>query len=108
MKKILEKVIRNSIFNWEDNKWSLQLMITVVLSFYNNKYKNSTTKMISKKFYLITKNKEMIEKLIINTEKSRKFFNQEIYYDVWDSILITSWLLELPNKRIRIFYRISH
>ena len=47
----------------------------------------------------------MIEKVIINIEKSRKNFYQEIYYDVGDSILITSWYLELPNKIIRTFNR---
>ena len=51
------------------------------------------------------KNKEIIEKVIINTEKSRKNFIQEIDYDVGDSVLITSCLLELPNKRIRSFKR---
>ena len=47
----------------------------------------------------------MIEKVIINTEKSRKKIYQEINYDNGDSILITSWHLELPNKRIRTFNR---
>ena len=47
----------------------------------------------------------MIEKVIINTENSRKNFIQEIDYDVGDSVLITSWLLELPNKRIRSIKR---
>ena len=47
----------------------------------------------------------MIEKGIINKEKSRKNFIQEINYDVGDSVLITSCLLELPNKRIRTFKR---
>ena len=51
------------------------------------------------------KNKQMIEKAIVNTEKSRKNFIQEIDYDVGDSVLITLWLLELPNKRIRSFKR---
>ena len=32
-------------------------------------------------------------------------FYQEIDYDVGDSILITSWHLELSNKIIRIFNR---
>ena len=54
------------------------------------------------KFYLI-KNKKITEKVIINTEKSRKNFIQEIDYDVGDSVLITSWLLELSNKRIWSF-----
>ena len=47
----------------------------------------------------------MIEKVIINTEKSRKIFIQEIDYDVGNSILITSWHLELSNKIIRTFNR---
>ena len=41
------------------------------------------------------KNKEMVKKEIINTEKSMKNFIQEIDYDVGDTALITSWLLEL-------------
>ena len=47
----------------------------------------------------------MIEKVIINIEKSRKNFIQEIDYDAGDIILITSWHLELPNKRIRTINR---
>ena len=47
----------------------------------------------------------MIGKVIINTEKPRKSFIQEIDYSVGDSVLITSWLLKLPNKRIRSFKR---
>ena len=46
----------------------------------------------------------MIEKVIINTDKSGKFI-KKIDYDVGDSILITSWHYELPNKKIRIFNR---
>ena len=40
----------------------------------------------------------MIEKVIINTEKSMKNFIQEIDNNVGDSVLIASRLLELPNK----------
>ena len=47
----------------------------------------------------------MFEKVIINTEKSRKNFYQEIDYDGGDSILITPRHLELTNKRIRTFNR---
>ena len=47
----------------------------------------------------------MLEKVIINTEKSRKIFIKKIDYDGGDSILITSWHLELTNKRIRTFNR---
>ena len=45
----------------------------------------------------------MIEKVIVKTEKSKIKFIQEIDYDIGDSLLITTWLLELPNKRIRSF-----
>ena len=45
----------------------------------------------------------MIDNLILNIDKSIKNFIQEIDNDVGDSILITTWLLELPNKRIRSF-----
>ena len=47
----------------------------------------------------------MIEKAIINTEKFREIFYQEIDSDVRDSILIISWHLELLNKRIRTLNR---
>ena len=47
----------------------------------------------------------MIEKVIINTEKSTKKIIKEIDHDVRDSVLITSWLLELLNKWIRSFKR---
>ena len=30
-------------------------------------------------------------------------FLQEIDFDVGDSVLLTSWMTELPNKRIRSF-----
>ena len=76
--------------------------------YYNNKYKNSTALMKPKEVLFNYKNKEMIEKVIINTEKSRKNFYQENDYDVGDSVLITSCLLELSNKRIRTFNRKSH
>ena len=80
-------------------------MITDFVFYYNNKCKHSTTKMAPRGFLFNYKNKEIIEKVIINIEKSRKNFIQEIDYDVGDSVLITSWLLELPNKRIRSFKR---
>ena len=62
------------------------------------------TKMTPREVIFNYKNKETIEKVIINIEKSRNFY-QEIHYDVGDSILTTSWHLELPNKRIRLFNR---
>ena len=39
----------------------------------------------------------------MNTENSRKVFLQEIDCEVGDSVLLTSWIIELPNKRIRSF-----
>ena len=62
--------------------------------------KYSTTKMISREVLFNYKNVEMIEKVIINTEKSRKKFIQEIDHDVRDFVLITSWFLELPNIKL--------
>ena len=80
-------------------------MITDFLFYYNKKCKHSTTKMTPREVLFYYKDKEIIEKVIINTEKSRKNFIQEIDYDVGDSVLITSWLLELPIKRIISFKR---
>ena len=53
------------------------------------------------------KNKEMIEKVIINTRSLGNFY-QEIDYDIGDSILIASWHLELSNKRIRTLIKKIH
>ena len=39
----------------------------------------------------------------MNTENSRKAFLQEIDFEVGDSVLLTSWITELPNIRIRSF-----
>ena len=103
--RFLNKTFTNSIFNLEENKCSLPLIITDFHFYYNNKCKHLTTKMTLREVLFNYKNKEIIEKLIINTEKFRKIFYQEIDYDVGDSILITSWHLQLPNKRIRAFNR---
>ena len=43
--------------------------------------------------------------MIVNTENYRKVFLQEIYFEVGDSVLLTSWITELPNKRIKSFKR---
>ena len=80
-------------------------MITDFFIYYNNKCKHSTTKMTPREVLFSYKNKKMIEKEFINTEKSRKTLSKKIDYDVGDTVLITSWLLELPNKRIRTFKR---
>ena len=39
----------------------------------------------------------------MNTENSRKAFLQKINFEVGDSVLLTSWITELPNRRIRSF-----
>ena len=44
-----------------------------------------------------------MEQVIVNTENYRKTFLQEINFDVGDSVLLTSWMTELSNKRIRSF-----
>ena len=72
--RFLNKAFANSIFNWEENKLSLSLMVTDVLFYYNNKYNHSTTKITLREILFNYKNKEIIEKLIINIEKSMKNF----------------------------------
>ena len=54
------------------------LMITDFHFYYNNKCKHSTTKMTPREVLFNYKNNEMFEKVIINTEKSRKNFIQKI------------------------------
>ena len=53
------------------------------------------------------KNKMIIEQVIINTEKSRKEFLQEIGFELGDSVLLTSWITELSNQEIRSFKKKS-
>ena len=74
IQRFLNEAFTNSIFNWEENKWSLPLMIIDFLFYYNNKCKHSTTKMTPREVLFNYKNKEIIEKVVINTEKSRKNF----------------------------------
>ena len=49
------------------------------------------------------KRKNIVEQVIMNTENSRKAFLQEIDFEVGDSALLTSWITELLNIRIRSF-----
>ena len=65
--RFLNKAFTNSIFNWEENKFSLPLMITDFYFYYNNKCKHSTTKMTPREVLFNYKIKNMHEKLIINT-----------------------------------------
>ena len=59
--------------------------------------------MIPREILFNFKNKIIVEQVIVNKENSRKVFLQEIDYEVGDSVLLTSWIVELPNKRIRLF-----
>ena len=72
--RFLNKAFTSSIFNWEEDKWSLLLMITDVLFYYNNKYKHSTIKITLKEILFNYKNKDIIEKLIINREVEEKLY----------------------------------
>ena len=72
IQRFLNEAFTNSIFNWEENKWSLPLMINDFPFYYNNKCKHSTTKMTPREVLFNYKNKEIIEKVIINTEKFGK------------------------------------
>ena len=49
--------------------------------------------------------KSIVDQVIMNTKNSRKAFLQEIDFEVGDSVLFTSLMTELPNKRIRSFKR---
>ena len=49
------------------------------------------------------KNKKIIEQVIINTENSRKEFLQKIDFELGDSVLLTSWITELSNQKVRLF-----
>ena len=49
------------------------------------------------------KKKKVILQVIINTENSRKEFLLEIDFELRDLVLLTSWITELPNQKIRSF-----
>ena len=82
---------------------SLPLIVSDFLHYYNSKRVQSITKMITREILFNFKNKSIVEQVILNTENSRKAFLQEIDFEVGDSVLLTSWITELPNKRIRSF-----
>ena len=100
IQKFLNEEYTNSMFNG-DEEWSLPLMVSDFLHYYNSKRVHSTTKMISREILFNFKRKSIVEQVIMNTENSRKAFLQEIDFEVGDSVLLTSWITELPNKRIR-------
>ena len=86
-----------------DEEWPFPLMVSDYLHYYNSKRVRSTTKMILREILFNLKRKSIVEQVIMNTENSRKAFLQEIDFEVRDSVLLSLWIAELPNKRIRSF-----
>ena len=97
IQKFLNETYTNSIFNG-DEEWSLSLMVSDLLNYYNSKRVHSTTKMIPRKNLFNFKNKSIVEQVIVNTENSRKAFLQEIDFEVGDSVY---WPHGLPNYQIK-------
>ena len=94
-----------TVFFYGDEEWSLPLMASDFLHYYNSKRVHSTTKIIPREILFNFKNKSIVEQVIVNTKNSRKAFLQEIYFEVGDSVLLISEMTELPNKRIRSYKR---
>ena len=90
------------MFNGNE-EWSFPLMVSDFLHYLNSKRVHSTTKMIPREILFNFKNKSIVEQVILNTENSRKTFLQEIDFEVEDSVLLTSWITELPNNKIKSF-----
>ena len=102
IQKFFNEADTNSMFNG-DEEWSLPLMVSNFSHYYNSKRVHSTTKIILREILFNFKNKSIVEQVIVNTENYRKEFLQEINYEVGDSVLLTSWMTKLSNKRIRLF-----
>ena len=102
IQRFLNDAYTNSMFNG-DEEWSLPLIVSYFLHYYNSKRVHSTTKMIPRKILFNLKRKSIVEQVIVNTKNYRKAFLQEIDFEVGDSVLLTSWITKLPNKRIRSF-----
>ena len=66
-------------------------------------YKSIKSHLKTREILFNFKRKSIVEQVIMNTENSRKGFLQEIDFEVGDSVLLTSWITELPNIRIRSF-----
>ena len=99
----MNQAYTNTLFNG-DEKWSLPLMISDFLHYYNSKRVHTTTKMIPRDILFNFKNKKIIEQVIINTENSRKEFLQEIDFELGDSVfidLMDSWIASPKNKIIQ-------
>ena len=96
------KHIQTVFFNG-DEEWFLPLMISDFLHYYNSKRVHSTIKMIPREILFNFKRKSIVDQVIMNTENSRKEFLQKINFEVGGSVLLTSGMTELPNKRIRSY-----
>ena len=102
IQKFLHEAYADSMFDG-DEEWFLFLMISDFFHYYNSKRVYSTAKMIPREIIFNFKNEGIFDQAIVNKENSRKKILQEIYFEVEDSALLTSWIAELPNKRIRSF-----
>ena len=102
IQNFLNEAYTNSMFNG-DEEWSLPLMVSDFLHYCKSKRVHLTAKMIPREILFNLKNKSIVEQVIVNTENSRKAFQQEINFEVGESVLLPSWITELPNKRIRSF-----
>ena len=98
IQKFWNEAYTNSMFNG-DEEWSLPLMVSDFLHYCNSKRVHSTTKMIPREILFNFKRKSIVDQVIMNIENSRKAFLQEIDFEVGDSVLLTSWMTELPNKK---------
>ena len=77
-----------------DEEWSLPLMVSDFLHYYNSKIVHSIIKIIPREILFNFKTKALLSKLL---------WIQKINFEVGDSVLLTLWITELPNKRIRSF-----
>ena len=93
IQKFLNETYTNSMFNG-DEEWSLPLIVSDFLHYYNSKKFHSITKMIPREILFNFKTKALLSKLL---------WTLKINFEVGDSVLLTSWITELPNKRIRSF-----
>ena len=89
IKRFLNEVYTNSMFN-RDEEWSLPLMVSDFLHYYNSKRVHSTKKDDSKRNCIQFQNKSIVEQVIVNTENYSKVFLQKINFEVGDSVLLTS------------------
>ena len=92
-------------FNWSiysmfngDEEWSLPLMVSDFLYYYNSKRVHSTTKMIPREILFNFKNKSIVDQVIVNTENSRNAFQQKIILRLE---IQSDWPHGLPSYKIK-------